>query len=240
MTSPTQARDTAFATAEPQLAPGSVSATPAGFHLFSYLLGLITALTLVGGALFLLRRPEPPPIALQAPPTAAPTVTPSPTPEPGPITVFVSGAVQQPGLYVLAADARVGDAITAAGGLTDDANGALVNQAEPIWDGAQVHVPAAAADAAPGTAPVSVMAAAPVAGVSGASRAPDLGNLATAGLINLNSASAGELETLPGIGPSKAAAIIDNRPYASVDELERVPGIGAKTLDQLRALVTAP
>ena len=103
MTSPTQARDTAFATAEPQLAPGSVSVTPAGFHLFSYLLGLITALTLVGGALFLLRRPEPPPIALQAPPTAAPTATPSPTPEPGPITVFVSGAVQQPGLYVLAA-----------------------------------------------------------------------------------------------------------------------------------------
>ena len=240
MTSPTQARDTAFATAEPQLAPGSVSATPAGFHLFSYLLGLITALTLVGGALFLLRRPEPPPIALQAPPTAAPTATPSPTPEPGPITVFVSGAVQQPGLYVLAADARVGDAITAAGGLTDDANGALVNQAEPIWDGAQVHVPVAAAAAEPGAASVPVMAAAPAAGVSGASRAPDLGNLAVAGLINLNSASAGELETLPGIGPSKAAAIINNRPYASVDELERVPGIGAKTLDQLRALVTAP
>ena len=240
MTSPTQARDTAFATAEPQLAPDNASVAPAGFHLFSYLLGLVTALTLVGGALFLLRRPEPPPIALQAPPTAAPTATPSPTPEPGPITVFVSGAVEQPGLYVLAADARVGDAITAAGGLADDANGALVNQAEPIWDGAQVHVPAAAADAAPGTAPVPVMAAAPAAGVSGASRAPDLGNLATAGLINLNSASAGELETLPGIGPSKAAAIIDNRPYASVDELERVPGIGAKTLDQLRALVTAP
>ena len=59
-------------------------------------------------------------------------------------------------------------------------------------------------------------------------------------LVNLNTATAGELESLPGIGPSKAAAIIENRPYATIDELERVPGIGAKTVAQLRDRVTAP
>ena len=59
-------------------------------------------------------------------------------------------------------------------------------------------------------------------------------------LVNLNNASAAQLETLPGIGASKAAAIIANRPYATVDELDRVPGIGTKTLDQLRPYITAP
>jgi competence protein ComEA len=60
------------------------------------------------------------------------------------------------------------------------------------------------------------------------------------GLVNLNSATAVELDSLPGIGPSKAQAIIDNRPYATVDDLDSVPGIGASTLEQLRPLVTAP
>lgn len=239
MTSPTPARDAVFVSGDQRSASGVGMTAPPVFHLFSFLLGLVTALTLVGGTLFLARKPEPPPIALQPPPTAAPTVTPSPTPLPAPVTVFVSGAVQTPGLYVLHADARVGDAITAAGGLADDANGALVNQAERIWDGAQVHVPAAAPTAMDASIAAPVLPA-PAAGVSGASRAPDLGNLVAPGLLNLNSATAAELETLPGIGPSKAAAIIANRPYVSVDDLERVPGIGPKTIEQFRDLVSAP
>ena len=60
----------------------------------------------------------------------------------------------------------------------------------------------------------------------------------SAGLINLNTAAATDLESLPGIGPSKAAAIIANRPYATVDELDKGPGIGPSTLEQLRPLVT--
>lgn len=219
----------------------TLAATPApttpSFHLVSYLIGLLTALILVGGSDLLLRRPDPAPIALHPPPTPAPTATPLPTATPAPIIVFVSGAVQKPGTYALDAAARVGDAIAAAGGLTLYANPALVNQAERLWDGAQIHVPKleASAPAAP--------AAAPPVGLSGtassAAIAPSTG-VNPGDLINLNSASAAQLETLPGIGASKAAAIIANRPYATVDDLDRVPGIGAKTLDQLRPYITAP
>jgi competence protein ComEA len=203
------------------------------FHGFSYLLGLLTALVLVGGSTLLLRRADPPPIVLHPPPTAAPTATPLPTATPAPIIVFVSGAVVRAGIYSLAPTARVADAVAAAGGATSEANSALVNQAEPLWDGAQVHVPTlvtAAANVAPE----------PPVGVSGtaASSAPAVGQGGGGGLINLNNATATDLETLPGIGPSKAAAIIANRPYSTVDDLDKVPGIGPSTLEQLRPLVT--
>lgn len=212
--------------------------TPAPrFHFLSYLLGLLSALTLVGGTLLLLRRPEPPPITLHAPPTPSPTAAPAPTATPGPIVVFVSGAVGQPGMVTLAPTARVGDAIAAAGGLGPDADAALVNQAQPLYDGAQVHVPAAGA-----AAPLPASDTSPPAGLSGAlptPTSPTRGAPGLAGpLVNLNLATAAELESLPGIGASKAADIIANRPYATVDDLDRVPGIGAATLERLRPLVT--
>lgn len=217
-----------IATAQPHITQPTVA-----FHFFSYLLGLLTALVLVGGSDMLLRRSDPMPIVLHPPPTAAPTAIPLPTATPAPIIVFVSGAVLQPGIYGLAADARVADAIAAAGGVTGEANAAIVNQAERLWDGVQVHVPSltTAEDVAPE----------PPSGVSGVeSIGATTGAPSSAGgLMNVNTAAATELETLPGIGPSKAAAIIANRPYTTVDDLERVPGIGARTLEQLRPLVTA-
>lgn len=217
----------------PSIPEQRVTAQPTAiFHWFSYLLGLLTALVLVGGSTLLLRRVDPPPIVLHPPPTAAPTATPLPTATPAPIVVFVSGAVIRAGIYSLPATARVADAIAAAGGVTSEANAAIVNQAEPLWDGAQVHVPSleSTVDVAPQ----------PPTGVSGlaASSAPAVAQSGSGGLINLNTATATELESLPGIGPSKAAAIMANRPYTTVDDLERVPGIGARTLDQLRPLVT--
>lgn len=206
----------------------------AGFHTFSYLLGLLTALVLVGGSTLLLQRADPPPIVLHPPPTVAPTATPLPTATPAPIIIFVSGAVVRSGIYSLSSDARVADAIAAAGGVTSEANAAVVNQAEPLWDGAQVHVPS--------LLPAAEVAPEPPTGVSGvaASSAPAATQSSNGGLINLNTATATELESLPGIGPSKAAAIMANRPYSTVDDLERAPGIGARTLEQLRPLVTAP
>ncbi|MEZ4734943.1 MAG: ComEA family DNA-binding protein [Caldilineaceae bacterium] len=218
------------------LTPQPAVTPPTGmvFHGFSYLLGLLTALVLVGGSLLLLRRPDPAPIVLHPPPTPAPTATLLPTATPAPILVFVSGAVARPGIYGLAAEARVADAIAAAGGVTSDANEAIVNQAERLWDGAQVHVP--------GSTMTAAAAAEPPSGVSGAvsSGATIATQSSAGGLINVNTATATELETLPGIGPSKAAAIIANRPYSTIEDLERVPGIGARTIDQLRPLVTAP
>lgn len=221
---------TAFiATAQP-----NVIQPPVAFHFFSYLLGLLTALVLVGGSDLLLRRSDPPPLVLHPPPTVAPTATALPTATPAPIIVFVSGAVLQPGIYGLAADARVADALAAAGGVTVEANAAIVNQAERLWDGVQVHVPSLTT--------IDNGAPAPPSGVSGVeSIGVTTGAPSSAGgLININTASATELETLPGIGPSKAAAIIANRPYTTIDDLERVPGIGARTIEQLRPLVTAP
>jgi competence protein ComEA len=137
----------------------------------------------------------------------------------------------------LVATARVGDALALAGGLSAEAEIALINQAERLWDGAQIHVPGR--DAAAG-APSAAPANAPPAGVSGA--APDAGRAGgvdlTLTLIDINLAPLAELETLPGIGPSKAAAILANRPYSNIDDLTRVPGIGEKTVEQLRAYIT--
>lgn len=236
---PSLSTDPLFIVGTTPAPPATTQATApqptAVFHGFSYLLGLLTALVLVGGSTLLLRRADPPPIVLHPPPTAAPTATPLPTATPAPIIVFVSGAVVRSGIYSLAPTARVADAIAAAGGVTGEANATIVNQAEPLWDGAQVHVPSLA----PATANV---APEPPTGVSGVAADSALAggqsSGVNAGLINLNTATATDLESLPGIGPSKAAAIIANRPYNTVDDLDKVPGIGPSTLEQLRPLVT--
>lgn len=201
-------------------------------------LGFAAGLALSGLLVFLLSKPDPAPIVLHPPPTPAPTATPLPTATPSPLTVFVSGGVVAPGVYRLAWDARLGDALTAAGGLVDGVDGAQVNQAQRLFDGAQVHVP----DGSEENAPQSSTAAGPPPGLSGtvapANALSASGGSGGSGLVNLNTAGAEGLMALPGIGPSKAAAIIANRPYSSVDDLDRVPGFGPKTIDQLRELVT--
>jgi competence protein ComEA len=193
---------------------------------------LLTAFTLAGIGIFVLRRPDPPPIRVMAPPTPAPTATATPTPTPGPIVVYVSGAVMAPGAFTLAPNARVVDAIVAAGGLRADADSAQVNQAQRLFDGVQVHVPVVGAAPSPAAGLAGLLPTPTPAGL-----VATIGGAAT-GLIDLNTATQAELETLPGIGASKAAAIIANRPYATVEDLDRVPGIGPSTLNQLRPLVT--
>lgn len=199
-------------------------------------LGMLLAAVIIGLLLYFLDKPDPAPIVLHPPPTPAPTATPLPTPTPSPLTVFVSGGVARPGMYQLGWEARVGDALDAAGGLQAGVDGALVNQAERLFDGAQVHVPlveevgtASSESGPPPGLSGALNVSAPAGGATGGG---------AGGLVNLNTASADGLMSLPGIGPSKAAAIIANRPYDAVDDLDRVPGFGAKTIEQLRELVT--
>ncbi len=211
-------------------------------HLYSpwffYLLGALTTAIVAGIVYLIMRRPDPPPIILHPPPTTAPTPTPLPTATPPPIVVYVSGSVHKPGLYDLPAGARVGDAVAMAGGFTADAEAGVINQAEKLWDGAQVYIPN---HAEPATAPSPGVSGQTAGNGSSGDAGNETANGAASGApnapININTAGATELETLPGIGPSKAADIIANRPYATVDDLTRVPGIGAKTVDRLRKLI---
>ncbi len=139
---------------------------------------------------------------------------------PATLYVHVFGAVTQPGLYRLAEGARVVDVVAAAGGLAAEADSAAINLARPLTDGEQLYVPAV------GEAP------------------PDAGGQGAAGdtRINLNTADAGELDTLPRIGPAMAERILqwreDNGRFTSVEDLLAVPGIGEKMLAGLRDLVT--
>ena len=128
----------------------------------------------------------------------------------------------QPGVYQLAGDARVRDAIVAAGGPTDAADWNTLNLAAAIGDGAKVYVPVEGEDVPP-------------------TQQPNPTGADEAGLpIDVNAAGAAELELLPGVGPATATAIITERerngPFLDVDDLDRVPGIGPAKLDALRDL----
>ena len=216
--------------------PPDASAAAIRYAGLGFLVGFLLCAILTGALMWQLQRPTPPPIVLHSLPTPVPTETPAPTVTPGPLVVFVSGGVHSPGMYEVPAGARVGDALARAGGLLADADPALVNQAEPLFDGAQVHVPL---PQSPGTEAASTTGA-PSTGLSGQSSSATAGaspNASGGGLINVNTASLELLETLPGIGPSKAAAIIAERPFNTVEELERVPGIGPITLANIAPLV---
>jgi competence protein ComEA len=131
------------------------------------------------------------------------------------LVVDVAGAVRRPGLYRLPQGSRVADAVARAGGPGANAEVALVNLAAPLADGEQVVVPRRGeADAA-----------------AGSPNAP----------LDLNTASAEQLDALPGIGPATAAKIVQYRqahgPFRSAEDLDAVPGIGPSRIAQLKGLV---
>lgn len=156
----------------------------------------------------------------------------------GKISVDVEGAVRHPGLYELDAGSRVGDAISAAGGMSKRAARGQVNLASVLEDGQQVVVPSKQ-DLASSGAQGSQAAKGSGSGSSGSSGGGAGGD--AAGKININTASASELEQLSGIGESLSQRIIDyrmaNGPFASVDELTNVSGIGDARLESIRAQI---
>jgi competence protein ComEA len=150
------------------------------------------------------------------------------------IVVHVVGAVVTPGVYSLAVEARVIDAVRAAGGPTDQAQLDAMNLAAPISDGQRLVVPTVAEVRSGSFQPPAEVSPAPGAsrGVTGN---PPPGDQR----ININTAGEEELSRLPGVGPATAAAIVADRiergPFATVDELIRVRGIGPAKLNALRA-----
>jgi competence protein ComEA len=225
------------------------------------LAGALAALAIVGAAWWLLR-PAPPPVEATIPRAEASAgdggagkrpgagvggggggSAPS-TSAPAEVVVQAAGAVRRPGVYRLAVGGRVDDLIRAAGGLGDDADGDRVNLAAPVADGERVWVPRRG-ELAP---PVVVAGTGGGGGGGGSGTASSGGSGGTGGagsapaeVVSLSTATAEQLDALPGVGPATAAAILAYRQehggFSTVDDLLEVRGIGEAKLEQLRPLV---
>lgn len=149
------------------------------------------------------------------------------------IVVHVAGEVNVPGVYSLAAGSRMVDALAAAGGPTNRADLEVINLATPITDATQIYVPARNQTTRP-------TFRRPQPGVNGGVNSGATGQTDSqqGGVININRASAAELEQLPGVGPATAKAIIDyrtsNGPFATPEDLLEVKGIGPAKFASMR------
>lgn len=181
------------------------------------LVGVLAGFILAGALLYVMRAPTGQPIALQPAPTKPP------------IAVDVNGAVPNPGLYEFQKGARIQDAIDAAGGLLTVADATGLNLAAFLEDGQKLDIPYKE-----GQAPTEVTPGLDLPGETPTPSSEDL--------ININTASADELDKLPGIGPSTAQKIIDyrttNGPFAKIEDLMNVSGIGPSTFEKLKDLIT--
>lgn len=156
----------------------------------------------------------------------------------GVIVVDVSGKVRRPGVHRLPAGSRVADALRAAGGVRPGTKTDGLNRARFLMDGEQVVVGGAATAGAPGA---GAGAAAGAGGAAGPTGAAGVGGAAAAGPIGLNTATAEQLDQLPGVGPVLAQHILDYRAehggFRSVEELREVNGIGDRRFADLQDLV---
>ena len=191
---------------------------------------------------WLLRSPAPPietsiarvtTTSVESPATALMIAATSTTPSN--ITVHVAGAVNSPGVYVLPANSRVINAVQAAGGATRSADVDAINLALPLVDSEQIVVPRRGEKIVP---PKQL-----ARDLSGTPRSTTPKEQGPSGsMVNINTATATELEALPGVGPSTAKAIITHRetvaPFSSVDDLLQVSGIGPAKLEAMRAYVS--
>ncbi len=147
-----------------------------------------------------------------------------PVPTEKPVIVHITGAVPRPGVYALPQGARVQDVISAAGGFLAEAEKSQINLAALLEDGEMLDVPFVE-----GASPVLATPGATVVAV-------------TTELININTASAEELDSLPSIGPSLAQRIIEyreqNGPFINAEDIINVPGIGPGNYERFKDLIT--
>jgi competence protein ComEA len=217
--------------AEPALEPDPQQGPPGAPRtaLLLPLLGLLVVGVVAIAGVMLVRAWPRPQAQVVAQPTASALVAPleafattAPTPT-APVVVHVVGAVRRPGVVTLPAGARVADAVRAAGGMRKGGRLGATNLARPLVDGERVEI-GGAADGGP------------AAGDAAAGALPG-----PAAPLDLNNATAAQLDLLPGVGPVTAAKILawrsEHGRFSTVDELAEVPGIGPKTLEQLRPLV---
>lgn len=220
--------------------PGRAGAI--GLAIVAALAVLVTVFTLV--------RDRPAPVmSAKLPPvekvsTASPRSSASPAGGPDhpdqPVVVSVVGLVHTPGLVTLAPGARIADALQAAGGAVNGADTIGLNMARPLGDGEQIVVGLAPVPGQPVALGSSV-----ATGTTPTSKAPPSGpgslKAKPGAPVDLNTATAQELDALPGVGPVTAAAIVAwrqaNGKFTSVDQLADVEGIGPARLEKLRALV---
>jgi competence protein ComEA len=203
-----------------------------------YVIMLVLGFVAGTGFMVLQNQNRPQPIEIIPP---APTTTPLPAATAAPIRIHMSGQVSQPGVYTLPPDSIVEQGIAAAGGFTEQADKVAVNLAQPLQDGMQVYVPSVEevrsgqlpAPAGSLRSPTTVDAG--VGGLGGDSMTSEM-------LLDINTATAAELETLPGIGPVTAQDIIAyrtaNGPFATIEGIMDVPGIGDGKFDQIRDRIT--
>jgi competence protein ComEA len=175
--------------------------------------GMLLSLAVVGVLLVVSRRAPGQPIQLAPPPT------------PVPLRVYVSGAVAAPGVYALPPRSIVQDALQAAGGTIPGADLGRLNLARLLQDGDHVLVPRVAMGAESTDLPEW-----PASAVTDADRP-----------ININYATASELEALPRIGPALAQRIVDyrelNGPFGAIEDIQNVAGIGPATFEQIKHLI---
>lgn len=213
---------------------------PTRRQLYAYL-ALAAVVVAVGVRYVVLPRSAGPPAGEQLVlvPAASPSAsahggeTGSDVTAPADVVVYVCGAVRAPGVVRLPAGARVADALALAGGATGKAELAAVNLAAVVSDGQQILVPERGAAVAVAPAAGAAGAAAPSAGAGGA---------VAGAVVNLNTASQAELETLSGVGPATAQKIIEYRDanggFKSIEEVKNVSGIGDAKFAAMKDSIT--
>lgn len=155
------------------------------------------------------------------------------------VVVYVCGAVKAPGVYELASDARVYEAISSAGGVRDDAAAEALNQARVVTDGERIYIPTPE-ELEKGTVDINSNVDGDIDGSNGNGGS---GKNNSKGRLNINTAGREELKTLPGIGDSKADSIISYREsngnFKSIEELMNVEGIKEGVFNKIKDSITA-